>query len=176
MGVVLVIIHVCPGCWQDCLSCSAFSLFCDLQHAAFIISSRETHLKRAHTCSSDIMRRDCYICPSGPFIRGWMNGCHGVSWPRGLVHRICVLMAESSECEFESWLRPWCLCPWARHFTIIASLHQGENGYLWGQSWLLCLISPVRRNGSSWAVYSPGSWDGFRNDLWAWWAGVIIHC
>ena len=71
---------------------------------------------------------------------------------------------------------PWCLCPWARHFTIIASLHPGENGYLWGQSWLLCLISHMRRNGSNWAVYSPGSWDGFRNDLWTWWAGIIIHC
>ena len=102
--------------------------------------------------------------------------CYGVSWPSGLVRRICVLMAESSECEFESWLQPWYLCPWARHFTIIASLHPEENGYLWGQSWLLCLISPMRRNGSNWAVYSPGSWDGFRNDLWAWWAGVIIHC
>ena len=106
----------------------------------------------------------------------WLNlyNC-GVSWPSGLVHQICVLMAESSECEFESWLRPWCLCPWARHFTIIASLHPGENGYLWGQSWLLCLISHMRRNGSNWAVYSPGSWDGFKNDLWAWWAVVIIH-
>ena len=68
---------------------------------------------------------------------------HGVPRPRGLVHRICVLMAESLECGFESWLRLWCLCPWARHFTIIASLHPGVNGYLWGQSWLLCLISPL---------------------------------
>ena len=32
----------------------------------------------------------------------------------------------------------------------------------------------MRCNGSNWAVYSPGSWDGFRNDLWAWWAGVIM--
>ena len=30
-------------------------------------------------------------------------------------------------------------------------------------------------NGSNWAVYSPGSWDGIRNDLWAWWAGVIMR-
>ena len=29
----------------------------------------------------------------------------------------------------------------------------------------------MRCNGSNWAVYSPGSWDGFRNDLWALWAG-----
>ena len=79
----------------------------------------------------------------------------GVARSSGLVHRICVLMAESSECGFESWLQPWCLCPWARHITIIASLHPGVNGYLWGQSWLLCLISPMRRNGSNWAVYSP---------------------
>ena len=31
----------------------------------------------------------------------------------------------------------------------------------------------MRCNGSNWAVYSPGSWDGFRNDVWALWAGVI---
>ena len=30
-------------------------------------------------------------------------------------------------------------------------------------------------NGSNWAVYSPGSWDGFRNDVWALWAGVIMR-
>ena len=60
----------------------------------------------------------------------------------------------------------WCyMSLWARHFTIIASLHPGVNGYLWGQSWLLRLISPMRRNGSNWAVYFPGSWDGFRNFL-----------
>ena len=51
----------------------------------------------------------------------------------------------------------------------------GVNGYLRGQSWLLCLISPMRRNGSNWAVYSPLSWDCFRNDLCAWWAGVIMY-
>ena len=36
----------------------------------------------------------------------------------------------------------------------------------------------MRCNGSNWAVYSPGSWDGIRNDLWAlWalWAGVIMR-
>ena len=72
--------------------------------------------------------------------------CHGVPWSwSGLVHRICVLMAKSSECGFESLLRPWWLCPRARHFTIIASLHPGVNGYLWGQSWLLCLIYAPKR-------------------------------
>ena len=30
----------------------------------------------------------------------------------------------------------------------------------------------MRCNGSNWAVYSPGSWDGFRNDVWA---GVIMR-
>ena len=49
----------------------------------------------------------------------------GVPWPSGLAHRTCVLTAESSECGFESWLQPWHLCPWARHFTVIASLHPG---------------------------------------------------
>ena len=33
----------------------------------------------------------------------------------------------------------------------------------------------MRCNGSNWALYSPGSWDGFRNDLWALWAGVIMR-
>ena len=51
------------------------------------------------------------------------------------MHWICVLKAESSVCGFGP--RPWCLCPWATHFTIIASLHRGVNGYLWGQSWLI---------------------------------------
>ena len=93
-------------------------------------------------------------------------------WPSGSVHWICVLMAESLECGFEPRPRPWCFMS-LRHFTIIASLYPGVNGYLWGQSWL-CLISPMRWNDSNWAVYSPGSWDGFRNDLCAWWAGVIM--
>ena len=42
-------------------------------------------------------------------------------------------------CGFKS--RSWHLCPWARHLTIIASLHPGVNGYLWGQRWFLWLIS-----------------------------------
>ena len=33
----------------------------------------------------------------------------------------------------------------------------------------------MRCNGSNWAVFSPGSWDGFRNDVWALWAGVIMR-
>ena len=33
----------------------------------------------------------------------------------------------------------------------------------------------MRCNGSNWAVYSPGSWDGFMNDWWALWAGVIMR-
>ena len=33
----------------------------------------------------------------------------------------------------------------------------------------------MRCNGINWAVYSPGSWDGFRNDVWALWAGVIMR-
>ena len=65
-------------------------------------------------------------------------------------HRICVMMAELSECGFKSRLRPRWLCPWARHFVIIASLHPGLNGYLWGQSWLLCLISPICTRELTW--------------------------
>ena len=75
----------------------------------------------------------------------------GVPQPSGLVHWICVLMAESSECGFE--LRPWCLCPWARQFTIIASLNPGVNGYLWGQSWLL--ISPACAEMAAIELYTP---------------------
>ena len=33
----------------------------------------------------------------------------------------------------------------------------------------------MRCNGSNWAVYSPGSRDGFTNDWWALWAGVIMR-
>ena len=46
----------------------------------------------------------------------------GVSWPSGLAYRTQVLVL-AAECGFES--RPWHLCPWARHLTIIASLHPG---------------------------------------------------
>ena len=45
-----------------------------------------------------------------------------VSWPSGLAYRTQVLVL-AAECGFES--RPWHLCPWARHLTIIASLHPG---------------------------------------------------
>ena len=78
----------------------------------------------------------------------------GVSWPSGLVHWICVLMAESSECGFEPWPLPWLHTHWARHFTIIASLHPGVNGYLWRQSWLLCLISPICAEMAAIELYS----------------------
>ena len=44
----------------------------------------------------------------------------------------------SAVCGFES--RSWHLYPWARHLTIIASLHPGVNGDLWGQRWFLWLI------------------------------------
>ena len=47
---------------------------------------------------------------------------NGVSWPSGLAYRTQVLVL-AAECGFES--RPWHLCPWARHLTIIASLHPG---------------------------------------------------
>ena len=45
-----------------------------------------------------------------------------VSVPSGLAYRTQVLVL-AAECGFES--RPWHLCPWARHLTIIASLHPG---------------------------------------------------
>ena len=90
-----------------------------------------------------------------------------VSWPSGLAYRTQVLVL-AAECGFES--RPWHLCPWARHLIIIASLHPGVK-------WVpvRAELVDMRCNGSNWAVYSPGSWDGFRNDLWALWAWVIMR-
>ena len=41
---------------------------------------------------------------------------------RSSLYRTQVLVL-AAECGFES--RPWHLCPWARHLTIIASLHPG---------------------------------------------------
>ena len=46
-----------------------------------------------------------------------------VSLPSGLEYQIQLLVVKSSECGFES--RSWHVCPWARYFTIIASLHPG---------------------------------------------------
>ena len=88
------------------------------------------------------------LCSDGRVVNMWV-------WIVGCDHGTCVLQQDT--------------------FTRIASLRPGVDGYLWGQSWLLCLISPMRRNGSNWSVYSPGSCDGFRNDLCAWWAGVIMY-
>ena len=96
----------------------------------------------------------------------------GVSWPSGLAYRTQVLVL-AAECGFES--RPWHLCPWARHLTIIASLHPGVKWVLMRAELVDYPRPYMRCNGSNWAVYSPGSWDGFRNDLWAWWAGVIMR-
>ena len=100
----------------------------------------------------------------------------------GLAYRTQVLVL-AAECGFES--RPWHLCPWARHLIIIASLHPGVK---WVPvrapvSWVpvgTCELvnwprAYMRCNGSNWAVYSPGSSDGFRNDVWALWAGVIMR-
>ena len=93
-----------------------------------------------------------------------------VSWPSGLAYQTQVLVL-AAECGFES--RPWHLCPWARHLIIIASLHPGVK---WVPVRAELVDYPYMRcNGSNWAVYSPGSWDGFRNDLWALWAGVIMR-
>ena len=95
-----------------------------------------------------------------------------VSWPSGLAYRTQVLVL-ATECGFES--RPWHLCPWARHLTIIASLHPGVK-WVPVRAELVDYHRPYMRcNGSNWAVYSPGSWDGFRNDVWALWAGVIMR-
>ena len=44
-------------------------------------------------------------------IRLGVTKTSGVPWPSGLVHWICVLITESSECGFEPRPRPWCSCP-----------------------------------------------------------------
>ena len=56
-------------------------------------------------------------CSDGRVIRMWvrilasiMVLVYGVPWLSGLVHQTCVLMAELSECGFESWPGSWCLC------------------------------------------------------------------
>ena len=72
----------------------------------------------------------------------------------------------------DGWVvRMWVRSPTA---TVVLMSLSKTLYHNWGQSWLLCLISPMRRNGSNWAVYSPGSWDGFRNHLCVWWTGVIM--
>ena len=78
-----------------------------------------------------------------------------VSWSSGLVHQICVLTAESFEsfATMEFQPRPWCLCPSARRFTIIASLHLGVNKG--GQSWLLCLVSSICAEMAAIELYTP---------------------
>ena len=96
-------------------------------------------------------------------------------WKCCCTLQICVLMAESLECGFEPRSRPRRLCPWARHFTIIASPPPRSKWVPVRAELVVAFDQPcMRQNGSNWAVYSPGSWDGFRNDLCAWWAGVIM--
>ena len=107
---------------------------------------------------------------------GHYNVC-GVLWPSGLVLWICLLMAESSECgsnpaatvvlmslsKMSKTLYHNCFSPpRSKWVPVMAKVGR----YVW--------YSPMRRNGSNWAVYYPGSSDGFRNDLCAWWAGVIM--
>ena len=62
--------------------------------------------------------RKSFLKPS----RLYLSSISGVSWPSGLAYRTQVLVL-AAECGFES--RPWHLCPWARHLTIIASPHPG---------------------------------------------------
>ncbi len=53
-------------------------------------------------------------------------------------HRTQILVAESSGCEFGTSL--WHFCPRARHIAITASLHPGEDGYLWEQRWFMWFV------------------------------------
>ena len=76
----------------------------------------------------------------------------GVSWPSGLAYRTQVLVL-AAECGFES--RPWHLCPWARHLTIIASLHPGVKWVHVRQSWY-CLNRMAARTASSESCKSAG--------------------
>ena len=76
------------------------------------------------------------LCEIGPC--SFQSKCFKQIGCRGRVDKNTELKLWcfcSAECGFESW--SWHLCPWARHLTIIASLHPGVNGYLWGQRWFL---------------------------------------
>ena len=85
----------------------------------------------------------------------------------------------SAECGFES--RSWHLCPWARHFTIIASLHPGVNGYLWVQRRFLWLIWPSSAFAAQGCIL-PSELRWFKEWFKAQWPGVIMlerherHC
>ena len=98
----------------------------------------------------------------------WMGyPLYGVSWPSGLVRRICVLMAESVRMWVRILVTVVLVSLSKRLYHNCFSSPRRKWGTCEGGVRLLCLISPMRRDGSNWAVYSPGSWDGFRNDLWA---------
>ena len=62
-------------------------------------------------------------------------GCHGRAEKSTELKLWCFC---SVECGFESL--SWHLCPWARHLTLITSLHPGLNWCLWGQRWFLWLV------------------------------------
>ena len=70
-----------------------------------------------------------------------------------------------------------CLWPWKKLKNVIVSLHP-RSQWVPVRAELVVVFDQLymymRRDGSNWAAYSPGSWDGFRNDLCAWWAGVIM--
>ena len=86
----------------------------------------------------------------------------GVSWLSGLAHLTYVLMAESLECGFESQPRPWYLCPWARHFTVIASLYPGGTCEGRGGNCVWLAPKMVAHNG----LYTPqGAEKDCRNDI-----------
>ena len=100
------------------------------------------------------------------------KGQYGVSWPSGLAYRTQVLVL-AAECGFES--RPWHLCPMSKTLNHNCFSPPKLNGYLWGQSWLIS-TGPICAVMAAIELYSsPGSWDGFRNDVWAWCAGVIMR-
>ena len=104
------------------------------------------------------------------------------------THQKYMSQARDANLHHSDWLKfvscvaldlcfdDWVVIMWVRDrgacvLTIIASLHPGVNGYLWVQSWLLCLISLCAEVATIELYTPPGGWDGFRNDLCAWWAG-----
>ena len=77
---------------------------------------------------------------------------------------------EGGECKGESMLWPMCRVSLSKTLDSLST--QESVGTCEGRVVCCVRLAITCQNGSNWAVYSPGSWDGFRNVLWARWAGV----
>ena len=110
--------------------------------------------------SSSVLNKEWALSP--PSLAEWLRASNSSSG------------ANSQECGFES--RSWHLCPWARYFTIIASLHPGEKmGTCEGRGWNL----NEKAFGAIWTVaqivYSQGSWETLKKGCyWPYDQGINV--